>query len=129
MMKSSKIITFIGGFYVFGGIVVLLSLIFGGSALNTTFDVPNIPDYVVKLLTGILSILIGFLYVKRVKISYWFVLIFSIIFFSISATLTKKLNTQPYIGNMIYSLFVIIMTVIKRKEFCNSIKTILKKEY
>lgn len=60
MMKSSKIITFIGGFYVFGGIVVLLSLIFGGSTLNTTFDVPNIPDYVVKLLTGILSILIGF---------------------------------------------------------------------
>lgn len=66
---------------------------------------------------------------KRVKISYWFVLIFSIIFFCISATLTKKLNVQPYIGNMIYSLFVIIMTVIKRKEFCNSIKTILKKEY
>ena len=49
-MKESKVITFIGGFYIFGGIIVLLSLIFNGSQLNTIFGLPNIPDYIVKLL-------------------------------------------------------------------------------
>ena len=34
MKEESKVITFIGGFYIFGGIIVLLSLIFNGSGLN-----------------------------------------------------------------------------------------------
>ena len=45
-MKESKVITFIGRFYIFGGIIVLLSLIFNGSGLNMIFGVPNIPDYI-----------------------------------------------------------------------------------
>lgn len=47
-MKESRVITFIGGFYIFGGIIVLLSFIFKGSELNIIFGVPNIPDYIVK---------------------------------------------------------------------------------
>ena len=34
-MKKSKVITFIGGFYIFGGIISFLSLLLGGSPLNT----------------------------------------------------------------------------------------------
>ena len=49
-MKKSKVITFIGGFYIFGGIISFLSLLFGGSPLNTVFALPDIPDYIVKLL-------------------------------------------------------------------------------
>lgn len=37
-MKKSKVITFIGGFYIFGGIISFLSLLLGGSPLNTVFD-------------------------------------------------------------------------------------------
>ena len=48
-MKKSKVITFIGGFYIFGGIISFLSLLLGGSPLNTVFDLPDIPDYVVKI--------------------------------------------------------------------------------
>ena len=66
-MKKSKIITFIGGFYIFGGIIALLSLIFNGSQLNTVFNLPDVPDYIVKLLLGIIYIPIGYLYIKRVK--------------------------------------------------------------
>ena len=61
-MKESKIVTFIGGFYIFGGIIVLLSLIFNGSELNVIFDLPNTPDYVVKLLIGLIYIPLGYLY-------------------------------------------------------------------
>lgn len=126
-MKQSKVITFIGGFYIFGGIIVLLSLILNGSQLNIVFDLPNIPDYVVKLLVGVIYIPLGYLYIKRIKTSNWIILVLAIMFFCISADLTTQFNAQPFIGNLIYSLFVIVATFIRRKEFTNDIKTILKK--
>ena len=116
-MKKSKIITFIGGFYIFGGIIALLSLIFNGSQLNTVFNLPDVPDYIVKLLLGIIYIPIGYLYIKRVNFSSWIILGLAVLTFCISADLTVKLNTQPYIGNLLYSLFVIIATIVKRNEF------------
>lgn len=127
-MKESKVITFIGGFYIFGGIIALLSLLFNGSQLNLVFNLPNIPDYIVKLLLGIIYIPLGYLYIRRIKYSNWIILIFAILTFCVSADLTTKLNAQPYIGNLLYSLFVIIATIIRRKEFVNNIKTIFIKE-
>lgn len=119
-MKKSKVITFIGGFYIFGGIIALLSLIFNGSQLNTVFNLPDVPDYIVKLLLGIIYIPIGYLYIKRVNFSSWIILGLAVLTFCISADLIVKLNTQPYIGNLLYSLFVIIATIVKRNEFINS---------
>ena len=119
-MKKSKIITFIGGFYIFGGIIALLSLIFNGSQLNTVFNLPDVPDYIVKLLLGIIYIPIGYLYIKRVNFSSWIILGLAVLTFCISADLNVKLNTQPYIGNLLYSLFVIIATIVKRNEFINN---------
>lgn len=119
-MKKSKIITFIGGFYIFGGIIALLSLIFNGSQLNTVFNLPDVPDYIVKLLLGIIYIPIGYLYIKRVNFSSWIILGLAVLTFCISADLIVKLNTQPYIGNLLYSLFVIIATIVKRNEFINN---------
>ena len=127
-MKESKVITFIGGFYIFGGIIALLSLLFNGSQLNLVFNLPNIPDYIVKLLLGIIYIPLGYLYIRRIKYSNWIILIFAILTFCVSADLTTKLNAQPYIGNLLYSLFFIIATIIRRKEFVNNIKTIFIKE-
>ena len=119
-MKKTKVITFIGGFYIFGGIIALLSLIFNGSQLNTVFNLPDVPDYIVKLLLGIIYIPIGYLYIKRVNFSSWIILGLAVLTFCISADLTVKLNTQPYIGNLLYSLFVIIATIVKRNEFVNN---------
>ena len=119
-MKKSKIITFIGGFYIFGGIIALLSLIFNGSQLNTVFNLPDVPDYIVKLMLGIIYIPIGYLYIKRVNFSSWIILGLAVLTFCISADLIVKLNTQPYIGNLLYSLFVIIATIVKRNEFINN---------
>ena len=109
-MKESKVITFIGGFYIFGGIIVLLSLIFNGSALNIAFDLLNVPDYIVKLIVSLIYIPLGYLYINRIKNSNWVVLVLAIIFGCISASLTTKYNTQPFIGNLVYSCFVIVMT-------------------
>ena len=123
-MKQSKAITFIGGYHVFSAIVVLLSLLLNGSPMNTVFGVPQIPDYIVKILIVIIYIPTGYLFMRRVTISYWILLILQIIFFFVSASLAKRFSTQPYIGNMLYSLFVIVVSILRRKEFCNHIDVI-----
>ena len=79
------------------------------------FNLPNIPDYIVKLLLGIIYIPLGYLYIRRIKYTNWIILILAILTFFVSADLTTKLNIQPYIGNLLYSLFVIIATIIRRK--------------
>ena len=94
-MKKSKVITFIGGFYIFGGIIALLSLIFNGSQLNTVFNLPDVPDYIVKLMLGIIYIPIGYLYIKRVNFSSWIILGLAVLTFCISADLTCLLYTSP----------------------------------
>ena len=127
-MKQSKAITFIGGYHVFSAIVVFLSLLLNGSPMNTVFGVPQIPDYIVKMLVVIIYIPTGYLFMKRVTISYWVLLILQIIFFFVSAGLAKRFPTQPYIGNMLYSLFVIVVTILRRKEFCNRINVIWNRQ-
>lgn len=123
-MEKSRLVTFIGSFYIFGGVIVLLSLLFNGSQLNTVFNLPDIPDYIVKLSVGIIYIPLGYLYIKRIKGSNWIVLVLALTFFCISADLAAKYNAQPYIGNLIYTLFVIVVTVNKRKEFTKDFRTI-----
>ena len=123
-MKKSKIITFIGGFYIFGGIVVLLSLLLNGSPMNTVFDLPDSSNHIVKLLIGIIYVPLGYLFLKRIRFSNWIVLVLAILTFCISAELVTKFDTQPYIGNTIYALFVIIVTIIRRNEFVNDINSV-----
>lgn len=124
-MKKTKIITFIGGFYIFGGIVVLLSLLLNGSPMNTVFDLPDSSNHIVKLLIGIIYVPLGYLFLKRIRFSNWIVLVLAILTFCISAELATKFDTHPYIGNTIYALFVIIATMIRRNEFVNDINSVI----
>ena len=64
-IKHSMIITFIGGFYVFGGIIILLSLFFNGSAINIIFGLPDVPDHIVKLCVSVIYSCRLFLYKKE----------------------------------------------------------------
>lgn len=76
---------------------------------------------------GLLSLMLSlpdnwdYLFLKRVKFSNWMILVLAVLTFCISAELTTTFNAQPYIGNMLYSLFVIIATITRRKEFTNNI--------
>ena len=124
-MKKTKIIPFIGGFYIFGGIVVLLSLLLNGSPMNTVFDLPDSSNHIVKLLIGIIYVPLGYLFLKRIRFSNWIVLVLAILTFCIRAELATKFDTQPYIGNTIYALFVIIATMIRRNEFVNDINSVI----
>ncbi|WP_207671089.1 hypothetical protein, partial [Robinsoniella peoriensis] len=69
---------------------VLRELLLNGSPMNTVFGVPQIPDYIVKMLIVVIYIPTGYLFMKRVTISYWILLILQIIFFFISAGLAKS---------------------------------------
>ena len=101
----------------------LFCLYLDGSPLNTVFALPDVPDYIIKFLLAIIYIPAGYLFLKRVKFSNWMILVLAVLTFCISTELTTTFNAQPYIGNMLYSLFVIIATIIRRKEFTNNIKS------
>ena len=101
--------------------MVLLSLLLNGSPMNTVFDLPDSSNHIVKLLIGIIYVPLGYLFLKRIRFSNWIVLVLAILTFCISAELATKFNAQPYVGNTIYALFVIIVTIFRRNEFVNDI--------
>lgn len=49
-------------------------------------------------------------------------LIYSILFFCISATQIATYNSQPFIGNTIYAVIVIIYTICNSKYFMKNNK-------
>ena len=101
----------------------LVESFFNGSAINIIFGLPDVPDHIVKLCVSAIYIPAGYFYIKRSKIAYWIILVCAVITFLISADLTTITGMQPYIGNLIYSLFVIISTLLRRKEFVGGLTT------
>ena len=99
-IKHSMIITFIGGFYVFGGIIILLSLFFNGSAINIIFGLPDVPDHIVKLCVSVIYIPAGYFYIKRSKIAYWIILVCAVITFLIKYSLQGTTRGNGLTGGL-----------------------------
>lgn len=111
-------IKFIGWFQVFGALAVLLTLnVKQDVAFNVRFAVPFMPEILVQSLLIVFSLVISYGYLKQRKWGYWSMLIYSLVFCSISLIQALNYNTQPFIGNFIYSAFVSIYTLLNTKYF------------
>lgn len=119
-MKRPFGITLIGYFYIFGAILLLLTLgVKQEIGINIRFGVPNIPDTVVRIFIIAVSFIIAYGYLNLKKWGYFSMIIYSILFLIISLNQVIVYNSQPFIGNAIFSLIVLIYTVIKRNYFHN----------
>jgi len=119
-MKMPIGITFIGYFDIFGAIVLLLTLgVKQEIGFNIRFGVPNIPETVVRIFIIAVSFIIAYGYLNLKKWGYFSMIIYSILFLIISLNQVAVYNSQPFIGNAIFSLIVLIYTVIKRNYFYN----------
>ncbi len=113
-------LTFIGYFYIFGAIVLLLALgVKQEIGMNIRFGVPNIPETVVRIFIIAVSLIIAYGYLNLKKYGYFSMIIYSMLFLVISLNQVAVYNSQPFIGNAIYSLIVLIYTVIKMNYFNN----------
>ncbi|MDI3310563.1 MAG: hypothetical protein QJR05_03950 [Thermoanaerobacterium sp.] len=113
-------ITLIGYFYIFGAIVLLVTL-FTNSAdefgIAVRVGLPNIPENIVKILLVVISLVIAYGYLKLEKWGYWFMTTYSIYFLIVSLILSLQYKQQPFYGNVIWSIIVLMYTLRKRKYF------------
>jgi len=116
--KRPKGIAFIGYFYIFGAVILLISL---GTkqdiGMAIRFGVPNIPETAVRVFIAIVSFILAMGYLKLRKWAYWSMIIYSLLFLVVSMNLLTQYNSQPFLGNAIWSAIVLIYTYIKRDYF------------
>ncbi|EYE87242.1 hypothetical protein Q428_14390 [Fervidicella metallireducens AeB] len=117
-MKRPLGISVIGYFYIFGAIVLFLTLgTHQDIGFNERFGIPFLPELVVRISVALFSLIMAYGYLKLRKWGYWTMILYSIIFLFISIKQVTLYQNQPFIGNIIFSLLVIIYTLIKRHNF------------
>lgn len=113
-------ITLIGYFYIWGAVALIITLFTSGTeqfGIAVRFGVPNAPENIMRVLVSIISLIMAYGYLKLEKWGYWFMLIYTIYFLVVSITLAQQYNQQPFYGNIIWSIIVLIYTLSKRKYF------------
>jgi hypothetical protein len=122
-------VTLISYFYLFGAAVLFISAIFYDAGANTIgiaerFGLPHAPERMMRFLIALLSLVLVYGYIRLTNWGYWFMIVYSILFgcISISALLISNPSPQPFLGNMIFSLVVLMYTIYVRKSFLQSSK-------
>lgn len=128
-MKRPIGISLIGYFYIFGAIVLILtSGIKQQIDINVRFGVPFLPEIAVRIFIAVFSIIMAYGYLNLKKWGYWTMIIYSIVFSIISANQVNIYHSQPFIGNIIFSLIVLLYTFIKRHSFYDRVNISCKSE-
>jgi CHASE2 domain-containing sensor protein len=127
-MKRPLGVTFISYFYIFGSILLIVTAIgFNADAnefgIADRFGLPNFPEQWFRIILASISLIIIYGYMHLKRWGYWMMLVYSIGFGAISYTLLFTYYQQPFIGNFIWSLMVIIYTIWVRKSFLSNEKS------
>lgn len=117
-MKRPYGIALIGYFYIFGAIIILLTLGVNQEVrMNIRFGLPYIPEVIVKISIAIFTVVMAYGYLKLKRWGYWVMVIYSILFLAISLYQTAVYHSQPFIGNAVFSSIVLIYTYANRHCF------------
>lgn len=81
------------------------------------FGVPNVPDSNMIPMVIVLSLVLAYGYLKLEKWGYWLMMVYSFVFLSISLVLAFQYRSQPFTGNALWSIIVIVYTYRKRYSF------------
>lgn len=118
-------VTLIGYFYVFGSIILIITLFTNPSdqyGIAVRFGLPDVPEKIMKVLVSIISLIMAYGYLNLKKWGYWFLMTYTIYFLVVSFTLAQQYNQQIFYSNMIWSILVLLYTFTKRKYFKLSFK-------
>jgi hypothetical protein len=113
-------ITLIGCFYVFGALILIVTLFMNGTdefGIAARFGLPNIPEKIMRVLVSIVSLVMASGYLRLEKWGYWVMITYTIYFLVVSIILSQQYTEQPFYGNIIWSSIVLIYTLTKRKYF------------
>jgi Na+/melibiose symporter-like transporter len=120
-------IILIAGFYVFGAIVLLVSMFTMPEAVSRQIaerqGLPVNMGISVLLLTAVLAFFIAYGLFSLSSWGFYLTLIYLTYFGGISFLLGGKSGIQPYLGNLLWSILVIVYLFFKRKSFFFGTKT------
>ncbi len=114
-------IMFIAGFYVFGALILLITIFtnFHESSrlIANVHGLPSSADNFVLPLVSALAIIIAYGLFSLSTWGFYLTLFYLIYFGGINLFLTGKQGIQPYLGNCLWAVFVIIYLLFKRRLF------------
>jgi hypothetical protein len=116
-------ITLIGYFYILGSIILIITLFTSPIeqyGIAVRFGLPNVPENIMKVLVSIFSLIMAYGYLKLERWGYWFMITYTLYFLVVSFNLSQQYNEQPFFGNVIWSIIVLVYTLSKRKYFSMS---------
>ncbi|MEH6939432.1 hypothetical protein V7056_16535 [Bacillus sp. JJ664] len=121
-MKKPIGISVISYFYIFSAIVLLISSVFYNASTNSIdiadrFGVSNVSEPLFRVIVAFITLMMIFGYIRLKKWGFWFMISYSVLFGSISFYLTMQHSQQPYIGNMIFTFFILFYTISVKKSF------------
>ncbi|WP_085506752.1 hypothetical protein [Thalassobacillus devorans] len=121
-MKRPLGVTLISYFYIFGALVLLFTAIFYQAeaepiSIAERFGIPNAPEKIVRATVALFSGGMIYGYMRLKKWGFWLMVTYSMLFGVISLLLITDQAPQPYTGNFVWSMIVLIYTVNVREAF------------
>ncbi|KAA1177507.1 hypothetical protein [Paenibacillus sp. B2(2019)] len=123
-MKRPLGVILISCFYIIGALVLIFTAIFfnadadaDGFGIAYRFGLPNFPEQIFRVILAVASLILIYGYMGLKKWGFWLMIIYSFGFGLISYNLLSSHNQQPFIGNVSWSVIVLIYTFFVRKSF------------
>ncbi|MGM0840347.1 MAG: hypothetical protein ACQEWE_06470 [Bacillota bacterium] len=121
-MKRPLGVSIISYFYIFGSIVLLYTAIFYQAGADTIsiaerFGVTVVPERIMRMVVAVFSLWMVYGYMRMKKWGFWLLIMYSVLFGVISFLLLTNEPQQPFIGNVVFSVIVLIYTIYVRGTF------------
>ncbi|PFG03494.1 hypothetical protein [Bacillus sp. es.034] len=124
-MKRPLGVSLIGYFYIFGAVVLVFTAIFyqadaDAISISERFGVSILPERMMRIVLALFSLLMVYGYMKLKRWGFWLIVSYSVLFGVISSVIGANQPHQPFIGNVIFSVIVLIYTIYVKGAFFNT---------
>ncbi|MBP1947538.1 hypothetical protein [Virgibacillus litoralis] len=121
-MKRPLGVSLISYFYIFGAFVLIVTALFFDAdayefGIADRFGLPSFPEQLFRLIVAVASLIVIYGYMRLKRWGFWLMILYSLGFGLISFVLLFSYNQQPFIGNHIWSLIVLIYTFMLERPF------------
>ena len=111
----------IAAFYAFGAIMLLIGMVLNPVEVSRVIaerhGLPPSIGVIIVPVVAALALAIAYGLAIRAVWGFWLTIVYLIYFGSVSFILAGPASTQPYLGNLMWSVVVVIYLLIARKHF------------
>lgn len=106
----------------FGACVLLITAFINNAGADQfgiaeRFGLPAVPEPLMRIIVAVITLIIIIGYYRLRKWGFWLMVVYSVGFGAVSVKLLLSYNQQPFIGNVIWSMMVLIYTLFVWKSF------------